>query len=93
MCLGSAVPCLDMALSALLEDLDQRGLLETTLVVNGLGFCGIAGQGLPGVGLSAGGRLDGTCKEERSRGAHFQNGLGFRGYRRAGAGDLVQPLC
>jgi hypothetical protein len=31
--LGFALPVFDQALSALLEDLDQRGLLETTLVV------------------------------------------------------------
>jgi hypothetical protein len=31
--LGWALPCLDEAVSALLEDLDQRGLLESTLVV------------------------------------------------------------
>jgi uncharacterized protein (DUF1501 family) len=31
--LGWALPCLDQAVSALLEDLDQRGLLESTLVV------------------------------------------------------------
>src|SRR5207248_1252933 len=28
-----ALPCCDQAVSALLEDLDQRGLLDTTLVV------------------------------------------------------------
>jgi hypothetical protein len=32
--LGWALPCWDQALSALLEDLDQRGLLESTLVVS-----------------------------------------------------------
>jgi hypothetical protein len=31
--LGFALPVFDQALSALLEDLDQRGLLETTLVI------------------------------------------------------------
>jgi hypothetical protein len=31
--LGWALPCCDQAVSALLEDLEQRGLLETTLVV------------------------------------------------------------
>jgi hypothetical protein len=31
--LGWALPCLDEAVSALLEDLEQRGLLESTLVV------------------------------------------------------------
>src|SRR5262249_60282039 len=31
--LGWALPCLDDAVSALLEDLEIRGLLETTLVV------------------------------------------------------------
>jgi len=31
--LGWALPCCDEAVSALLEDLEQRGLLETTLVV------------------------------------------------------------
>ncbi|WP_406698116.1 DUF1501 domain-containing protein [Singulisphaera sp. Ch08] len=31
--LGWALPCCDQAVSALLEDLDQRGLLDTTLVV------------------------------------------------------------
>jgi hypothetical protein len=31
--LGWALPCLDQAVSALVEDLDLRGLLETTLVV------------------------------------------------------------
>lgn len=31
--LGWALPCADQAVAALLEDLDQRGLLETTLVV------------------------------------------------------------
>lgn len=31
--LGWALPCCDQAVSALLEDLDQRGLLESTLVV------------------------------------------------------------
>jgi uncharacterized protein (DUF1501 family) len=30
--LGWALPCLDEAVSALFEDLEQRGLLETTLV-------------------------------------------------------------
>jgi hypothetical protein len=31
--LGWALPCCDQAVSALIEDLDQRGLLDTTLVV------------------------------------------------------------
>ena len=31
--LGWALPCFDQALSALLEDLEQRGLLDSTLVV------------------------------------------------------------
>src|SRR6476619_1871553 len=31
--LGWALPCCDQAVSALIEDLEQRGLLETTLVV------------------------------------------------------------